>query len=70
MQTPEIRSYADGIHAIDTGFVRPGLAASFLLVRDGRAAFVDTGYRAARFPSCSRPSRPWALPARRLTTSS
>ena len=43
MQTPEIRSYADGIHAIDTGFVRPGLAASFLLVRDGRAAFVDTG---------------------------
>jgi hydroxyacylglutathione hydrolase len=43
MQIPEIRSYADGIHAIDTGFVRPGLAASFLVVRDGRAAFVDTG---------------------------
>ena len=43
MQTPEIRSYADGIHAIDTGFIRPGLAASYLLVRDGRAAFVDTG---------------------------
>jgi glyoxylase-like metal-dependent hydrolase (beta-lactamase superfamily II) len=43
VQTPEIRTYEDGIHAIDTGFVRPGLAASFLLVRDGRAAFVDSG---------------------------
>jgi glyoxylase-like metal-dependent hydrolase (beta-lactamase superfamily II) len=43
MQMPEIRSYGDGLHAIDTGFVRPGLAASYLLVRDGRAAFVDTG---------------------------
>jgi glyoxylase-like metal-dependent hydrolase (beta-lactamase superfamily II) len=43
MQTPEIRAHADGIHAIDTGFVRPGLAASYLLLRDGRAAFVDTG---------------------------
>jgi glyoxylase-like metal-dependent hydrolase (beta-lactamase superfamily II) len=43
MQTPEIRSYVEGIHAIDTGFVRPGLAASYLLVRNGRAAFVDTG---------------------------
>ena len=43
MQTPETRSYEDGIHAIDTGFIRPGLAASFLLVRDGRAALVDTG---------------------------
>src|SRR5258708_2057123 len=43
METPEIRSFAHGIHAIDTGFVRPGLAASHLLVRDGSAAFVDTG---------------------------
>ena len=43
MQTPEIRSFAGGIHAIDTGFVRPGLAASHLVVRDGRAAFVDAG---------------------------
>jgi glyoxylase-like metal-dependent hydrolase (beta-lactamase superfamily II) len=43
MQTPEIQSFADGIHAIDTGFVRPGLAASYLVVRGGRAAFIDTG---------------------------
>jgi glyoxylase-like metal-dependent hydrolase (beta-lactamase superfamily II) len=32
-----------GIHAIDTGFVRPGFAASHLLVEGGRAAFVDVG---------------------------
>jgi glyoxylase-like metal-dependent hydrolase (beta-lactamase superfamily II) len=38
-----MQSFAHGIHAIDTGFVRPGLAASYLVVRDGRAAFVDTG---------------------------
>jgi glyoxylase-like metal-dependent hydrolase (beta-lactamase superfamily II) len=43
MQTPEIRSYDHGIHSIDAGFVRPGLAASHLVVRDGRAAFVDAG---------------------------
>lgn len=43
MQTPEIRSFAHGIHAVDIGYVRPGVAASHLLVRDGRAAFVDTG---------------------------
>jgi glyoxylase-like metal-dependent hydrolase (beta-lactamase superfamily II) len=36
-------SFAHGIHAIDTGFIRTGLAASYLVLRDGRAAFVDTG---------------------------
>jgi len=35
--------FSHGITAIDTGFVRPRLDASHLLVRDGRAAFVDTG---------------------------
>ncbi|NND60500.1 MAG: MBL fold metallo-hydrolase [Gammaproteobacteria bacterium] len=34
---------APGIHAIDTGYVRPRLDASHLLVDSGRAAFVDTG---------------------------
>ncbi len=34
-----------GINAIDTGFVRPSFDASYLIVRDGRAAFVDTGTR-------------------------
>ena len=43
MQSPEIRTYEHGIHAIDLGYIRPGLAASHLIVRDGRAAFVDTG---------------------------
>lgn len=33
----------NGVHLIDTHYVRPGLAASHLVVDDGRAAFVDTG---------------------------
>lgn len=32
-----------GVHVIDTLYVRPGLAASHLVVDEGRAAFVDTG---------------------------
>jgi len=32
-----------GVYLIDTLYVRPGLAASHLIVEDGRAAFVDTG---------------------------
>ena len=43
MQAPDITSHPHSIHAIDTDYVRPGLDASHLLVRDGRAAFVDTG---------------------------
>lgn len=33
----------NGIHAIDTGYVRDQLDASHLIVRDGHAAFVDCG---------------------------
>lgn len=33
----------DGLYLVDTDYVRPGLAASHLIVDDGRAAFVDTG---------------------------
>jgi glyoxylase-like metal-dependent hydrolase (beta-lactamase superfamily II) len=33
----------DGLHLIDTDYVRPGLAAAHLLVDSGRAAFIDTG---------------------------
>lgn len=36
-------SYQDGIHALDTGYVRSGLAAIHLLIRAGRVAIVDTG---------------------------
>ena len=32
-----------GVYLIDTLYLRPGLAASHLIVEDGRAAFVDTG---------------------------
>ena len=35
--------YDDGVHAVDTGFHRPRFDAAFLIVQDGRAAFVDTG---------------------------
>lgn len=33
----------NGVYLIDTLYVRPGLAASHLVVQDGHAAFVDTG---------------------------
>lgn len=32
-----------GIYAIDSDFQRPRLAAAYLMVADGRAAFIDTG---------------------------
>ncbi len=35
-------NYGQGISAIDSGFSRPNLAAVFCLVRDGRAALIDT----------------------------
>jgi len=43
MPTPTIIAQPDGIFAIDTGYVRPGLAAAHLIRQDGRAAFVDVG---------------------------
>lgn len=39
----KLTDFADGITAIDTGYVRPRLDASHLVVDNGRAAFVDTG---------------------------
>jgi glyoxylase-like metal-dependent hydrolase (beta-lactamase superfamily II) len=33
----------DGLYLVDTDYVRPGLAASHILVDSGRAAFIDTG---------------------------
>ena len=32
-----------GIYAIDTGFQRPRFDAAYLMIEDGRAAFIDTG---------------------------
>jgi glyoxylase-like metal-dependent hydrolase (beta-lactamase superfamily II) len=40
---PTIEDLGDGIHAIDTRFVRPFFDASHLVVDEGRAAFVDVG---------------------------
>ncbi len=34
---------SDGLFAIDTGFHRPRFDAAYLVVDDGRAAFIDTG---------------------------
>lgn len=44
MQAQEfVQEMADGVYAIDTGYVRPQMDASHLLVSGGRVAFVDTG---------------------------
>jgi glyoxylase-like metal-dependent hydrolase (beta-lactamase superfamily II) len=42
-QLPITTYFGHGITAVDTDYVRPRLDASHLIVRDGRAAFVDTG---------------------------
>ena len=36
-------SAEDGIVTIDTGYVRPGFCAAYLVLEGGRAAFIDTG---------------------------
>jgi glyoxylase-like metal-dependent hydrolase (beta-lactamase superfamily II) len=43
MSAPAIDRHPQGVYAIDTDYVRPRLDASHLIVRDGRAAFVDCG---------------------------
>lgn len=43
MPKQRLIQFEHGITAIDTGYVRPCLDASHLIVRDGQAAFVDTG---------------------------
>jgi glyoxylase-like metal-dependent hydrolase (beta-lactamase superfamily II) len=39
----DVVHHGHGIHAIDTGFIRPRFDASHLIVEGGRAAFVDVG---------------------------
>ncbi|MGH8160862.1 MAG: MBL fold metallo-hydrolase [Gammaproteobacteria bacterium] len=43
MPAPAIDRHPHGVYAIDTDYVRPRLDASHLVVRNGRAAFVDCG---------------------------
>lgn len=38
-----MQALGHGVFAIDTGFHRPAFDTAYLLVQDGRAAFVDTG---------------------------
>ncbi len=42
-----LQALGHGIYAIDTGFHRPRFDAAYLIVDQGRAAFVDTGTRHA-----------------------
>lgn len=41
----EVIELIGGVYLIDTTMIRPGLAACYLLVRDGRVAIVETGTR-------------------------
>jgi glyoxylase-like metal-dependent hydrolase (beta-lactamase superfamily II) len=43
MPEPRITRQPDGITAVDTEYVRPGLAAAHIVQHGGRAAFVDVG---------------------------
>ena len=43
----ELTAHPDGIHAVDSGYGRPQLAAIHLIVDGGRAAIVDTGSNAS-----------------------
>jgi len=38
-----LQDLGHGIYAVDTGFQRPNFDAAYLMVDDGRAAFIDTG---------------------------
>jgi len=43
LHKPSLIDFDDGVTAVDTEYVRPGLDASHLVIHGGRAAFVDTG---------------------------
>ena len=38
-----LTEFGHGITAVDAEFLRPGMDASYLIIEDGRAAFVDAG---------------------------
>lgn len=43
VERPRLQRHPDGITAVDTEYMRPGLAAAHIISHGGRAAFVDTG---------------------------
>ncbi|MDR2165681.1 MAG: MBL fold metallo-hydrolase [Zoogloeaceae bacterium] len=45
--TTEHIAFPNGIHALDSGYVRPGLDAVHLIVQDGRVAVIDTAHGAS-----------------------
>ena len=47
-RAPWLQELGGGVFAIDTGFQRDDFDAAYLLVRSGRAAFIDTGTNFAR----------------------
>jgi glyoxylase-like metal-dependent hydrolase (beta-lactamase superfamily II) len=47
MTLPFVEALGHGVHAVDTGFHRERFDAAYLVVHEGRAAFIDTGTRFA-----------------------
>jgi glyoxylase-like metal-dependent hydrolase (beta-lactamase superfamily II) len=43
VSTPRLTRHPDGITAVDTEYIRPGLAAAHIIQQGGSAAFVDVG---------------------------
>jgi glyoxylase-like metal-dependent hydrolase (beta-lactamase superfamily II) len=43
VSSPRLTRHPDGITAVDTEYIRPGLAAAHIIQHDGAAAFVDVG---------------------------
>jgi glyoxylase-like metal-dependent hydrolase (beta-lactamase superfamily II) len=43
VERPRLQRHPDGITAVDTEYMRPGLAAAHVIAHEGHAAFVDTG---------------------------
>ena len=50
---PSIIDFKHGLSAIDVQHVRPHLAASHLIVQEGKAAFVDVGTSLGSYTSSS-----------------
>src|SRR5579862_1302347 len=40
---PRLTRHPDGITAVDTEYIRPGMAAAHIIQHEGAAAFVDVG---------------------------
>lgn len=52
----ELLRYEPGIYALDAGYLRPQLAAIYLVVEGGRVAVVDTATNAC-LPATKKPGR-------------